>query len=262
MDDQLGQLARVARGSVNDVRTGLAAVQQARADDYAYARGLMHLPSLDAPGLAPALFGSAVLAQVEPILYWLRAAEKFMPPGVRHRLQAANRRARRDGTDVTFPKDRDIPSFLLGLAELSVELGGSGAAAGQYAVRVANLSSAPTLLSVPATFFAERVGGIAGPETLRLGGMIDHRRHPIHDSLAAFVGGVNLPTLGLDAIGARLNMGEGTTLLALSRLGDAVDIRLTWETVNALWDRCRRKMRRCLQRSYHVHCRRWRSYHC
>src|SRR3990172_436371 len=69
------------RSGVGSLRSQVDGLAQARQADYAYARGLVNLPSLDAPDLSPALFGEMAVERLKPMLYWLNLAEPYLPPG-------------------------------------------------------------------------------------------------------------------------------------------------------------------------------------
>jgi uncharacterized protein (TIGR03545 family) len=237
LDDRLVALQRGIDSGVTRARDGLAALDDTRRADYAYAMGLLKLPSLEAPSLGPALFGRFAAQQLAPVLYWMGIAERYMPPGVKARLHRGPDRVRASGSTVVFPLKEHLPSFLLHLAEATVAIGGSGAAAGDYAARVVDATSDPDLLGRPTTFEAARTAGRVGPETVRVGGLLNHVGQTIRDSLAAFLAGVNLPTIGLAPLGAELALGRGTTELVLRRVGDSLDTRFTWSSSNVAWKR-------------------------
>jgi uncharacterized protein (TIGR03545 family) len=237
LDNRLVALQRGIDTGVTRARDGLAALADARRADYAYAMGLLKLPSLEAPSLGPALFGRFAAQQLAPVLYWLGIAERYMPPGIKARLHQGPDRVRAAGTTVVFPEQQHLPSFLLHLAEATLEIGGSGAAAGNYDARVVDVTSAPDLIGRPTTFQAARTAGRVGPETVRLGGLLNHVGQTIRDSLSAFVGGVGLPTIALAPLGVELGLGCGTTELVLRRVGDSLDTRFTWSSSDLHWGR-------------------------
>jgi uncharacterized protein (TIGR03545 family) len=237
LDDRLSAAQRGVDSGVARARAGLTALADARRADFAYARGLLKLPVFDAPELGPALFGRFAAEQAAPILYWLGMAERHMPPGLEARLMEGPDRVRRAGTTVVFPKREHLPKFLLVLAELSLEIGGAGAAAGEYAARVTDVTTAPALVGRPTTFSAGRTGGRAGPETVSVGGTLNHVGSVIRDSLGALVSGVSLPSLTLAPLGVEMGLGRGGTELRFTRVGDSLDARMVWASNAVTWNR-------------------------
>jgi uncharacterized protein (TIGR03545 family) len=237
LDDRLAGLQRGVDSTVLRARSGLAQLGEARRADYNYARGLVKLPVFDAPSLGPALFGRFAAEQAAPLLYWLRMAERYMPPGLEARLHQGPDRARRAGSTVVFPKWEDLPRFLLGLAELSLEIGGTGVAAGDYAARVTDVTTEPALVGRPLTFQAGRTRGQVGPKTVRVGGSLDHSGPVIRDSAAGLVSGLTLPTVTLGPLGVELGLGQGGVDLVLARSGDSLDARLAWASNAVTWNR-------------------------
>jgi uncharacterized protein (TIGR03545 family) len=237
LDNQLAALQAGVDSGVRRARGGLTALADARQQDYAYALGLLKLPSLDAPSLGPALFGRFAAQQVAPVLYWLGLAERYMPPGVEARLRQGPDRVRAAGTNVLFPKHEHLPAFLLQVAEASLAIGGTGAAAGEYAARLTDLTSAPALVGRPTVLQAGRTAGQRGPETVRLGAILNRVGEVARDSVGAFVSGVGLPTVALAPLGAELGLGRGTTELVLQRRGDSLDARLGWHSTGVAWRR-------------------------
>lgn len=237
LEDRVRGLERTVTAGVDTVRAGVGRFDEARAADYAYARGLLKVPSLTGPDLSPALFGTALLERLRPVLYWLQLAEEYLPPGLDPRRRPGPSRARLAGTTVTFPEHEALPTFLLVFGELSLAIGGATAATGDYLARVAGLTTEPTIYGRPLRFVAERTGAAAGPRQLRVGGMLDHTSRPLRDSVQALVGGVTLPTISLGATGVRLGLGEGTTELSIGRLGDSVAVRLLMRAAGVSWER-------------------------
>jgi uncharacterized protein (TIGR03545 family) len=237
LDDRLAAV----QGGVDSVavrmRAGLADLDEARRADYAYARGLVKLPAFDAPSMAPALFGRFAAEQAAPVLYWLRIAERYMPPGLKARLRQGPDRARMRGTTVDFPLWEHLPKFLLQFAELTLAIGGTGAAAGDYAGRVTDVTTEQALVGRPTVFRVARTGGQVGPETVRLGGLFDHAGDVIRDSLGALVSGLTLPSLTFRPLGVELGLGRGGLELEVGRTGDELDARFAWASNAVTWNR-------------------------
>jgi hypothetical protein len=174
------------------------------------------------------------------VLYWLRAAEEYLPPGLNPRRYTGEKRTRRPGTTVLFPSRDGLPRFLLEHGEADLELGGTGVSAGQYSVQISGLTSAPTLYGKPFRMLVERAAAVRGPSDLRVSAVLDHVSAPIRDSLDAAVRGIRLPTIDLGALGARLTLGDGSSELSLQRSGDQIAAHWTWQTGQATWERLQR----------------------
>lgn len=237
LDDQLKSLQAGVDSGIQGARAGLTALADARRQDYAYALGLLKLPSLDAPSLGPALFGRFAAQQLAPVLYWLGLAERYMPPGVEARLRRGPDRVRAAGTTVLFQKREQLPKFLLQVAEASLVIGGTGAAAGDYAARLTDLTSGPALVGRPTVLQAGRTAGQRGPETVRVGAILNRVGAVARDSVGAYVSGLALPAIPLAPVGAALGLGRGTTELVLQRRGDSLDARVGWQSSNVSWRR-------------------------
>lgn len=229
-------LDTVARSGVTRVGADVRALADARAVDYRYALSLLKLPSLDAPSLSPAIFGDAALQWMRPVLYWAHLAEEYLPPGLDPRRRAGPQRARARGTTVVFPGGAPEPRFVLEHADADLEIG-TGAAAGQYRALVSGLSSAPTLYGKPVELEIARAEGAQGPRGARVFARLAHQTRPIEDSLDVVLTDLPLPTLDLGSVGAQLALGQGSTTLQLSRVGDRIDARWRWATANATWQR-------------------------
>ncbi len=110
---RLAALDSTARLGIASVRASLEDAVAARNSDYAYAKRLLKLPSLNAPDISPALFAEPAINWLKPVLYWLRVAEEYLPPGVDPRRYPGPARARRAGTTVLYPGSDSFPRLLL-----------------------------------------------------------------------------------------------------------------------------------------------------
>ena len=230
-------LDSTARGELTEARARLDALTSAKAADLAYARGLLKLPTLEAPEMSPAIFGEVGVAWMRPVLYWVRQSERYLPPGLSPRRFTGPKRPRAAGTTVLFPKRFGYPRFLLEHGEATFEIGGAGAGAGAYSLELTGLTSDPALIGRPFELSASRTEARRGPTDLRIGAQLDHRAQPGRDSVEARIAGLRLPTFDLKAIGARLDLGQGTTELTLRRTGDQIDGLWSWRSTNATWSR-------------------------
>ncbi|HET8770977.1 MAG TPA: TIGR03545 family protein [Gemmatimonadaceae bacterium] len=238
LDDRLRAFETEMQANAGGMTQRLAAIPAARERDYAYAQSLLNLPTLDVPSLGPQLFSDLIADRVGELLYWVQMAEEYLPPGIRRQLHPGPQRQRASGTDVLFAKPgaRVLPDFLMQLAELSLAIGGEGAAAGDYEARIVGATTQPAVYGSPTTFMVSRSGG-TGPTGIRVGGMLDHRTTPVRDSVQARVAGLALPSLPLAGLGAMVTLGDGSTELRLTREGDNIDGRWLWRAPGVTWSR-------------------------
>jgi hypothetical protein len=169
------------------------------------------------------------------MLHWVHVAERYIPPGLERRFQQGPSRVRASGTNVVFPRATTWPTFLLGLAELSLTLGGEGVAQGEYLGRITGLTTQPAVHGAPTTFLLERTGGRTGPSDAGVAVLLDHVGLPVRDTLGARLVGIALPTLPLPGLGATVALGSGVTELALTRVGDSVSGRFAWQANAVTW---------------------------
>jgi hypothetical protein len=177
------------------------------------------------------------VARLKPLLRWLGTAEKYLPPGLNPRRHLGPKRPRRSGITMTFPDPDGDPSFVLDLAELGLEIGGAGVAAGDYAARITGLTTEPMLYGKPLVASVARSGAARGPTEVRLNAMLDHTGQDIVDSATVVVRGIALPNLSLGAIGAELALGSGTTQLSFQRVGGELSGRWLWQSNDVSWSR-------------------------
>jgi uncharacterized protein (TIGR03545 family) len=237
LNQRIGRLDDRFSADVTGLRDSVAGLGDARAADYARALGLLKLPSLDAPDLSPAVFGDMVLARVQPILYWLRLAEQYLPPGLDPRRRAGPDRVRASGLTVTFPRTRALPGFLLAYAAADLELGGAGAEAGQYTASLSGLTSEPALYGGPLVISAGRRSATAGPREASLAAVLNHVAEPVRDSIDLTLSGLVLAPVALPTLSARLGLEQVAMQLALTRRGDDLAGRIVWRTDSASWAR-------------------------
>jgi uncharacterized protein (TIGR03545 family) len=223
-------LERGVTGGLAALRTGVAGLDSAKQRDYAFARGLLKLPSLDAPEIGLALFAPTAVAQFERALYWTQLARAHMPPGLLPRADAGPTRARRAGSTVRFPREHALPGFLLRTAELSFQLDPTAAQPKRYAGRLTGLTSDPALYGRPTLFEASAPAVSAGA-------MLDHVRATPRDTACATVQGVRLPTFLLPSLPVRLDPGQGTVQLGFALQGDNIRARWAVRSTHVQWAR-------------------------
>lgn len=206
-------LQRTVTAGLDSLGAGARALDAARQRDHAFARSLVQLPTLDAPNLAAALFGSAAIQRFQRALYWAQLGREYLPPGLKPRETPGPRRARRAGTDVRFPREHAYPGFLLREGELSFTLDPESDAPQEFAGRLEGLTSAPAVYGRPTTF--EGVG-----PAIRIGAMVDHVGAVARDTAAAELGGVRLPAVSIPGLPLRLDAGRGSMGLSFALEGD------------------------------------------
>ena len=218
--NRLDSLQLTARSSLAALQQGLADVNAARLKDYAFARGLLQLPSLDAPDIGASLFGQQSTDYFQQALYYARVAEKYIPPGLQPWNRPGPKRTRMSGTTVEFPKMKEYPRFLL--REGDIDLGLGSAARNTFKATLANITSQPALLGQPATLSAG--GRIAGdnPLSIDIAALSRHFGNAPKDSLVARVGGVKLPAIPLPSLPFSVNPGTSTLGLGFTLAGERI----------------------------------------
>jgi uncharacterized protein (TIGR03545 family) len=227
--DRVTNLEQGVKKGVTALNSGLAGLDSARRRDYAFARSLLKLPSLDAPAISSALFAPGAVKPFERVLYWAQLARRYMPPGLLPRATTGTKRLRRAGEDVRFPKERALPRFLLRTAQLSFVLQPTSDQPRLYSGRLSGLASEPALYG-PALF------GASGPQ-LAAGAMVNHVRHIPVDTAGATVGGIHFPAFTLPGVPLRLDPGAATTELGFNLNGDTLHARFAIHSTNVRWDR-------------------------
>lgn len=229
VNDVKGRVTAVQRDvttGLGAVRTSVASLDAARQADYAFARGLVNIPTLGAPDISMSLFGAMVTERLKPFMYWFNLAEQYIPPGLDPRRQTGPERLRMAGTDFVFPLEHAFPLFLVERAEADLAIGGQTAAAGAYRAAVTGATTDPALYGRPMFFSAERRSTV-GPRELKLGGMVDRVGAVPRDSLSAVVPGVQIPAFPIPRANASLDLGDSSLItVALTRAGS--EIGGTW----------------------------------
>lgn len=235
--DQLTALDSTVRAGVASLTQTAASLADARAADYAYARRLLRLPSLDAPDLSASLFGDMAVARLQPLLYWVNQAERYLPPGLNPRRRPGPKRPRRSGVTVTFPKRNTLPKFVVESADADLAIGGEGAAAGDYAAELSGLTTEPAVYGRPLNAMVERSGAAVGPTDIRVNLSLDHTGRVISDSGSAYMNGVELPEFAVASSGIRLDLGTGLSELSFARTGDSIVGSWMWRSDEVSWSR-------------------------
>jgi len=228
--DRVTSLERDVTQGATNLKSGLAGLDSARLRDYAFARSLLKLPSLDAPAIGAAVFGPSAIRPFEQVLYYTQLARRYMPPGLLPRASTGPRRVRRAGETVRFPKERALPAFLVRSAELSFLLQPTSEQPRRYAGRLTGLTSDPALYGRPTAFAA------TGPQ-LAAGAMLDHVRAIPVDTAGATLGGITLPAFEVPGVPLKLDPGAATTQLGFTLNGDTIRARFAVRSTNVRWAR-------------------------
>ena len=227
-------LQREARSGVALLDAGVGSLDDARRADYAFARGLLKIPSLEGPQIGGALFGPVTLDRYQQVVYWAELAQKYMPPGLRPQAREGPERLRAAGATVAFPKARAYPDFHLQAGALDFALA-DGAAAGRYVAQVRDLTTAPALVGRPARFTATRDAAGAALGSLHVGAVIDHTSGRNRDSVSAVGSDIALPGFALPGLPLRVEPGKGTSRLDFVRNGNLVAARWTIRSSDVRW---------------------------
>lgn len=231
-------LRRLTRGGFDSIVAATRAVDEARRADYAFARGLLQLPTFDAPSIGPALFGDVSVSTFEKAGYWVSLAQQYAPPGLLPRRRAGPKRLRRDGTTINFVAPEAGPDFLVRAAEMSVSLGEeAGAGRGEYALSLRDLTTAPALLGRPTTFELSRTARDTDLPALQLSGTLDHTGDRPHDIVRLIASDMRLPDFSIPGLPLDLDMGRGASELRFEMRGDSVAARLALGTNAPRWSR-------------------------
>ena len=232
--NRLETLHRSARAGVAVLDTGIASLDDARRADYAFARGLLKIPSLEGPDIGGALFGPVTLDRYQQVVYWAELAQKYMPPGLRPRAREGPERLRAAGATVAFPRARQLPDFHLKNGELDFALDG-GAARGRYVARLSDLTTAPALIGRPVRFSARRDAAGAAFGAVAVSGFLDHTSGRTRDSVNAVGSDIVLPGFALPGLPLRVEPGRGTSQLDFLRSGDRIAARWILRSSDVQW---------------------------
>lgn len=235
LEDEIRALDERVREGMSSLAVNEETIQSLRAQDMAYARSLLDIPTLDAPTISPALFGGTALGWVKPVLYWAQQAERFLPPGLDPRRRPGPSRTRAEGTTFDFRRGAEWPGFLVQEGNLSMLLEGAGPAAGSYTARIQDLTSAPALLGRPMEVALAREAAAQGPGSISLLAVLDHTGDILRDSADFSVRGFGLPQIPVEAFGGELDLGQGDATFSASRIGDQIRATLRWVTDDVSW---------------------------
>lgn len=228
-------LEREVRGGVETLGSGLQALDQARRQDYAFARSLLQLPSFSAPDIGNAFFGKVSIDRFQQALYWAQLARHYMPPGLLPREDPGPDRLRASGSTVRFPKEKEWPSFLVQLGQIDFAFEGDNPLRGNYEASVRGLTSAPALYGRPMLVQARRSAAGSAIASIDVDAVIDHVSPQVRDSVAARLRGVQLPSFDLPGLPFRVAPGTGSSNLTFALTGDQILGRWTIGSQQVSW---------------------------
>lgn len=209
---------RATRG-VGVLRAGVEGLDDARRADLAFVRGLVKLPSFDAPDVSMAMFGPLVTDRLKPVMYWAQVAERYVPPGLDPRRRTGPKRLRKSGTTFDFPLEHSWPKFLVERAVMDLAIGGRTVASGSYTAEASGVTTEPAVYGRPLSFRARRTSTV-GPRDLNIGGTIDRTGRLALDSMQALVPRIAIPAFTIPNTNVRVDLGDTSVMqLALTRAG-------------------------------------------
>ena len=230
-----------ARRGVDTLQGRLRAIDAAKDEDYAFARGLLKLPTFEGPDLGAALFGKVTIDRFQQAVYWATLAREHAPPGLLPKEHPGPKRMRRSGSTIQFVAREDYPRFLLRRADLNVDIT-SGSGAGKYALAAADVTSEPAILGRPTVFAARRTGG-GDIDSLRVTGSLDHLGARPRDVVNVSAAGVKLPSFTLPVIPYRMSPGRGTSEMRFVLDGQQLSGRWTMRSPALEWTADSSRMR-------------------
>lgn len=227
-------LVALARRGVDSLQSGLRGIDDARREDYAFARGLLQLPSFDAPDIGSALFGRVTIDKFQQAVYWTELARQYAPPGLLPKESPGPKRMRRAGSTVHFAKAQSTPRFLLRRADVNVTVGG-GLATGAYAFAASDVTTDPAIVGRPTLFAIRRAAKGSDLDSLRVVGSLDHTGARPREIVNAQAAGVKLPAVSLPALPYSMDPGRGTSEMRFVFDGEQLSGKWVVHSANVTW---------------------------
>jgi uncharacterized protein (TIGR03545 family) len=232
---QVSGLERQVTQGVQLLGRGVQGLDEARRKDYDFAKGLLKLPSFSAPDIGSAFFGKVSIDRFQQALYWAELARHYMPPGLLPREDAGPKRLRASGKTIRFPKEKSWPSFLLQVGQIDFTIDQSSALRGAYQATVQGLTSAPSLYGKPMLVSARRTAAGSAIADINVGAVINHVSPTLHDSVAARLSGIKLPSFRIPGLPYQLAPGTGAASLTFAMLGDRLSGRWSMGSSQVRW---------------------------
>ena len=230
---RVDRLASDSRRAVDSLQAGVAALDGVRREDYEFARGLLQLPSFDAPDIGAALFGRVTIDKFQQAMYWTTLARQYAPPGLLPREKSGPERVRAAGTTIRFITPQSYPQFLVERAHLNVTT--SGARASTYALALSDLTSEPAIVGRPTVFSLRRSSNGSAVDSLRVSGSLNHLRDTPREIVNVHAAGVALPRLAVPSLPLAMDPGRGTSELRFVLDGNRLSGRWAVRSSNLSW---------------------------
>jgi len=227
-------LVTTTRSRFDTLQSGLRKVDDARRDDYAFARGLLKLPSFEGPDIGSALFGHVTIDRFQQAMYWTTLARQYAPPGLLPRESPGPKRLRRAGTTIHFVKAEEYPRFLLRRADMNVIVA-SGASTARYSIAASNVTSDPAIVGQPTVFALRRAATGSDVDSVRVLGSLDHTSARVREVMSAQAAGVKLPQLSVPSLPLVMDPGRGTSELRFVLDGEHISGRLALRSSAMTW---------------------------
>jgi uncharacterized protein (TIGR03545 family) len=223
------------RRGLDSLQAGARAIDEARREDYEFARGLLRLPNLETPDIGAALFGKVTIDKFQQAVYWSTLARKYAPPGLLPRESEGPKRMRIAGTTIHFATPQSFPRFLLRRADVNVTMSG-GAAGGSYMMAASDVTTDPAIVGRPALFVVRRIARGSAVDSLRITGSLDHVGPRPREVVNVHAAGVRLPTLSVPALPYTMDPGRGTSELRFVLDGERLSGRWFVRSSNLTWN--------------------------
>lgn len=233
---QVEVLYATARAGADSLVAAAKAVDDARRADFEFARGLLKLPTIDAPNIGPALFGTVSISAFDQAMYWMSLAREYAPPGLLPRETPGPKRARAAGSTIHFVTQATYPRFLLEKGNVTLTLGeATGAARGEYRLTAADITTEPALVKRPMRFALDRTAKGSAVESFAMRGTVDHAGKTQRETVELRADGIQLPGFPMPATPLRAELGRGRSSLRLEMAGDAITGSWSIVAPSATW---------------------------
>lgn len=236
VDSAKGRVERLvsdARRTTDSLQSRLRAIDDARREDYDFARRLLQLPTFDAPDIGAALFGKVTIDRFQQAVYWATLARQYAPPGLLPKESPGPKRVRRAGTTVHFATPESYPRFLLRRADLNIV--GGGGVNGSYVLAASDVTTDPAIVGRPTLFALRRSARGSDVDSVRVIGSLDHTSARQREVVNVQAAGVKLPTLPVPALPYSMDPGRGTSELRFVLDGEQLSGRWVVHSTNLTW---------------------------